>query len=311
MIDELINGIRIGNRKSIARAISFIENGNPFSREILSSIFPSTGNAYRLGITGPPGAGKSSLTDKLIQSFRNQNKTVAVIGIDPSSPFTGGALLGDRIRMINHYKDSGVFIRSMASRGGQGGLAQSTREVGDIFDAAGFDVILFETVGVGQVELDVIQTTDTVFVVLVPESGDEIQMMKAGLMEISDVFVVNKADRDGANKLAITLTNLLSVISNVEDIWKPKVVKTIATQNEGIDELVKVSEEHRNHIVSTGHHHQKLKQRYIRKIKELIISQFESEFWNEKNTRILNEEISKDRQKRRSPYHLVQELYQK
>ncbi|MBC8213681.1 MAG: methylmalonyl Co-A mutase-associated GTPase MeaB [Candidatus Marinimicrobia bacterium] len=310
MTSDLIKGIQSRERISIARAISIIESENEVSREILSAIFPFTGKAYRIGITGPPGSGKSSLTDKIIKSFRNQNKTVAVIGVDPSSPFTGGALLGDRIRMLNHHKDAGVFIRSMASRGGQGGLAQSTREVGDVFDAAGYDVILFETVGVGQVELDVIQATDTVFVVLVPESGDEIQMMKAGLMEIADVFVINKADREGANKLAITLKNLLSVLPNNPDVWKPKVVKTIAIQNDGIDELVQASEEHRKHIISTGHHHRKLKQRYIRKIKELIVSKFELEFWNDENQKILDKEIAKDRQKRLSPYQLVQKLHQ-
>ena len=213
MLPELIQGIRAQSKLSISQAISLIENNHEDGAEILSGLHQYTGKAHKIGITGPPGAGKSSLTDNLITSYRKMGKMVAVIAVDPSSPFSGGAVLGDRIRMMSHHSDSQVFIRSMATRGGQGGLAMKTQEVGEIFDAAQFDVIIYETVGVGQIELDVIQATDTVVVVLVPESGDEVQMLKAGLMEIGNIFVINKADRPGANKLMITLKNFLSTLT--------------------------------------------------------------------------------------------------
>ena len=234
MLPELIQGIRGQSRLSISQAISLIENNSEEGAKLLSEIFNDTGNAYRIGITGPPGAGKSSLTHKLISAFREKDKKVAVIAVDPTSPFSGGAVLGDRIRMTSHFSDPHVFVRSMATRGSQGGLALKTQEVGEIFDAAGYDIIIFETVGVGQIELDVIQATDSVVVVLVPESGDDVQMLKAGLMEIGNIFAINKADRPGANKLTITLKNFISTFSYEENKWLPEVVPTVATEGSGI-----------------------------------------------------------------------------
>ena len=251
MYSEIIQGVRGRKRRFIARAITHVENNTELSSKLLSELYPDTGSAYRIGITGPPGAGKSSLTDKLIQNFRDQGKTVSVIVIDPTSPFSGGAILGDRIRMIRHYNDDDVYIRSMASRGGHGGLAQATKEVGDVLDAAGFDIILFETVGVGQVELDVVKASDTVVVVLVPESGDDIQMMKAGLMEIADIFAINKSDRPGSNKLYISIINMLSGIPHDKSEWIPKVVKTVAIKSNGVSQLIEDIQFHKDHIKST------------------------------------------------------------
>ena len=196
MKQNLTEGVLSQDHQSIARLISLVENGNYTDIEsILSEIYNKTGNSYRLGITGPPGAGKSSITNELINRL-SESKSIAILSVDPTSPFTGGAILGDRIRMIDHYNNPNVFIRSIGSRGSKGGLAENINIIGDILDAAGFDIIIFETVGVGQVELDIIETADTTVVGLVPEAGDDIQILKAGMMEIADIFVINKSDRD-------------------------------------------------------------------------------------------------------------------
>jgi LAO/AO transport system kinase len=307
MFSNLIHKIQNGDRVAIAKAISIVEDERDENNQIMSGIFPKTGNAYRIGITGPPGAGKSSITDKLVKRYRRLDKSVAVIGVDPSSPFTGGALLGDRIRMVEHHADEKVFIRSMASRGGQGGLANKTMEAGDIFDAAGYDIILFETVGVGQVELDVVQATDTVIVVLVPESGDDIQMMKAGLMEIANIFIINKADRPGANKLAVTLKNVLSVVPDQMDDMITSVIKTVAIKDEGIDDLIDAITMHTKHITETGLWMKNLDSRYKLQVKEHIQYRFGKEFWS-KNLEKLNHETIKNREDRLPPFQLATEL---
>ena len=201
VIIDSISRILKKNKLEIAKAITLVENSTKFSTSLLSGIYKYTGNAHRIGITGAPGAGKSSISDCLIDFFTSEGKSVAIIAIDPTSPFTEGAFLGDRIRMMKHFDNPNVFIRSMATRGSLGGLANNSREVADILDASGYDIIIFETVGVGQIELDIMNATDTILVVLVPESGDDIQMMKSGLMEIADSFIINKSDRKGTNKL--------------------------------------------------------------------------------------------------------------
>ena len=262
MLPELIKGIRAQSKLSISQAISLIENNHEDGAELLSDLYQYTGKGHKIGITGPPGAGKSSLTDNIITAYRKMGNRVAVIAADPTSPFSGGAVLGDRIRMTSHHSDSQVFIRSMATRGGQGGLAIKTQEVGEILDAAQFDVIIYETVGVGQIELDVIQATDTVVVVLVPESGDEVQMLKAGLMEIGNIFVINKADRPGANKLMIALKNFLSTLTIQDGSWMPQVIHTIATASEGTTELVELIEAHHAFNEKHGIQHQKLEERF-------------------------------------------------
>ena len=309
MESTLIEGVLAQKRRYIAKAISYIENNSSDSLEILSKLYPHTGSAYRIGITGPPGAGKSSLTDRLIQYYRENNQTVAVVGIDPTSPFTGGAILGDRIRMGRHYEDKGVYIRSMASRGGHGGLANSTQEVGDVFDAAGFDIILFETVGVGQVELDVIEASDTVVVVLVPESGDDIQMMKAGLMEIADIFAINKSDRQGANKLFISITNMLTTMPHDENTWIPKLIKTTALTNDGVSELSNGIDTHKQHIQKTGMWTEKLSKRYTKQVKTLVSNELNQYFWSDNKIQLLDNELNKTHNKRKSPQQLSIELH--
>ncbi|NOZ07682.1 MAG: methylmalonyl Co-A mutase-associated GTPase MeaB [FCB group bacterium] len=309
MFSDLINKIQRGERAAVARAITAIENTLPGHEEILAAIYPFRGRAFRIGITGPPGAGKSSLTDKLVTLYRQQHKNVAVIGVDPTSPFTGGALLGDRIRMLSHFDDPGVFIRSMGSRGGHGGLATRTQEVGDVFEAAGFDIILFETVGVGQVELDVVQATDSVVVVLVPESGDEIQMMKAGLMEIGDLFVINKADRADANKLKVTLTNILNSAPQSTGQWRPEVLMTVATTGEGLDPLFKMIGTHLEYIRETGLWQQKMDARYARQVREQVSKRFDNTFWTPQKKQALEDQLSLKPADRINPIDMAGSLF--
>ncbi|MDP7027611.1 MAG: methylmalonyl Co-A mutase-associated GTPase MeaB [Candidatus Marinimicrobia bacterium] len=308
MLPELIQGIRGQSRLSISQAISLIENSSEEGAKLLSEIFNDTGNAYRIGITGPPGAGKSSLTHRLISAFREKDKKVAVIAVDPTSPFSGGAVLGDRIRMTSHFSDPHVFVRSMATRGSQGGLALKTQEVGEIFDAAGYDIIIFETVGVGQIELDVIQATDSVVVVLVPESGDDVQMLKAGLMEIGNIFAINKADRPGANKLAITLKNFLSTLSLEENKWLPEVVSTVATEGSGINELIEIIEKHKSFNLKHGIQKAKIDDRYKKRVIRIITDDLMDNFWTDNNCFELESELEKKYNQRKSPYGLAKQL---
>jgi len=309
-INELISGILSQNTLDIAKAISIVENSTIESHSLLSKIYQYTGKAHRIGITGPPGSGKSTLTDCLIKSFTDLGKSVAIIGIDPSSPFTDGAFLGDRIRMMKHFENPNVFIRSMATRGSLGGLANKSREVADIFDASGYDVIIFETVGVGQIELDVMNATDSILVVLVPESGDDIQMMKSGLMEIADLFVINKADRDGTNKLFIALNQVLSLRNNNAD-WFPLIQKTIATKNEGIKELTEEICKHFNIISNNGELSHKSEKRYSHLTHQLISQKQKIGFWDEKKKNELTEQLKMPITERKSPYQLSDEMYNK
>jgi len=248
-LEDLVAGLLAGKVRPLAKAITVVENDRPGKRELLKRIYPKTGNAYLLGITGPPGAGKSTLTDKVISKLRQQGKTVGVIAVDPSSPFSGGAILGDRIRMQQHALDDGVFIRSMATRNHLGGLSKSAVDVIHLMDAAGKDVIIIETVGVGQDEVDIVRIAKTTVVVMVPGLGDSVQIAKAGVMEIADVFVVNKADRDGADKLMSELKAMLDMVKNKE---KPEIYRTVAVDNIGIEELVQGIYAHGNRVVESG-----------------------------------------------------------
>jgi len=249
-LDELVPRVLARQPRALGRAISILEDGGEGQRELIRRVYAETGKARVVGITGPPGAGKSTLVDRLARLCRKRGQTVAVIAVDPTSPFTGGALLGDRIRMQGHYTDPGVFIRSMATRGAMGGLARASRDAVDLLDAADFDWVLVETVGVGQDEVDVVRTVDTVAVVTVPGMGDDIQAIKAGILEIADVFVINKADRDGVERTVRDLEMMLSI--GEHGAWIPPILKTVAAREEGIDRLLDAIERHREFLQASG-----------------------------------------------------------
>jgi LAO/AO transport system kinase len=231
--------------RAIARAISLIEDEQPEGATLVGQLHPQTGRAFLVGVTGPPGAGKSTLVDRLIAEYRKQGKHVGVLCVDPTSPYTGGAVLGDRVRMQGHAEDPGVFIRSMATRGHLGGLARTTGEAAIVLDAAGYDVVIVETVGVGQDEVDIVRTADVSVVTIVPGAGDEVQALKAGIMEIADIFVVNKADREGADRTAASIESMLSLEQWPADAWRPPVLRTVATTGAGVAELVETIERFR------------------------------------------------------------------
>jgi GTPase len=248
--DAIVAGVLSGNARDIGRAISAAEKdlGSP---EILGPLFAKTGRARIVGITGPPGAGKSTLVARLAQAYRRKGQRVGIVAVDPSSPFSGGAILGDRIRMTEIYTDPGVFIRSMATRGALGGLARATSDAVDVLDAAGFDIVLVETVGVGQDEVDIVKAAETVAVVLVPGLGDDIQAIKAGILEIGDVFVVNKSDREGADRTAAELAMMLD-LSPAAPAWRPPILRAVATRSEGVEEIVAAIGAHGEFLNSSG-----------------------------------------------------------
>jgi LAO/AO transport system kinase len=255
-VDDWAAKVLEGDVRAISRAITAIENHSAESEQLLKHLFPHTGQAYLTGVTGAPGTGKSTLVDRLAAVHRKHHEPVGVVAVDPTSPYSGGAILGDRIRMQGHAGDAGMFIRSMATRGFLGGLARSTAEVALLLDAAGKRQVLIETVGVGQDEIDIVRLADCVLVMLVPGLGDDIQNMKAGLMEIGDIFVLNKSDREGADRLEEQLHAMLSLVMP-RDGWHPPVIRTVATENRGIDELAATVEKFRKHFESSGQRQQK------------------------------------------------------
>ena len=249
---QLVDNMLAGDQQALSRLITLVERDDPEVPQLMKEVYPHTGKGYCIGVTGPPGAGKSTVVDKLTAVARGKGLSVGIIAVDPTSPFTGGAVLGDRIRMQQHYLDDSVFIRSMATRGSHGGLPRTAKSVMRLLDAFGRDLVMVETVGVGQTELDVVEGVDTTVVVLVPEAGDTIQVMKAGLMEIADIFVVNKADREGANRMIIELRTALLTNCREDGDWQMPIMPTEAVNNVGIEELYAEIERHREHLEASG-----------------------------------------------------------
>jgi len=246
-IQELVRKIRAGELRALSRAISTVEDRTPESTELLKALFPYSGNAVLLGLTGSPGAGKSTLVDQVAREYRKQGKTIGIVAVDPTSPFSGGAILGDRIRMQSHYADAGIYIRSMATRGSLGGLASTTADVATVLDASGRDLVMIETVGVGQDEVDIVRLADVTIVVLVPGMGDDVQTIKAGIMEIADIFVINKSDREGAERVEREIRAMQSLATR-NDNWTPPIVKTVASEGTGITELLAAIEKYRDYL---------------------------------------------------------------
>ncbi len=295
-----------GDRVAMARAITLVENQLPEGEALLQSLFPHTGRAYRIGITGPPGAGKSTLTNKLALEYRRNGNTVGIIAVDPTSPFTGGAVLGDRVRMSDVELDSGVFIRSMASRGSLGGLSKTAAEAADVLDAAGMDIILMETVGVGQSELDVARAADTTLVVLVPESGDAVQAMKAGLMEIADIFVMNKADRAGAEQAMQAITTILGLRQGT--LRQPPVIATVALEGKGVTGVAEAIAGHRESLQVDGGLTRKRHERLEQRVADLVIDRVRRHLWTSERRRQLSQGVAEILRGTRTPYDVAHDL---
>jgi LAO/AO transport system kinase len=305
---SLIDRIVAGDARAVARAISKVEDVSKDAAELMKSVFPLTGRGLVIGITGAPGAGKSSLVDKLALHYRKQGERVGIVAVDPSSPFSGGAILGDRIRMQTLGLDRGVFIRSMATRGNLGGLARTTVDAVSILDAAGYGKIIIETVGVGQDEVEVVKAADISVVVLVPGMGDDIQAIKAGIMEIGDIFVINKADREGVNATEKELEALLSLAMR-DDLWEPPIVKTVATESKGIQDLAAAIESYRTfHLENSagdGRRRAIARWRILELLRERLVAQtLASDSASEKLDRLAGEVASRQR----DPYSAVEEL---
>jgi len=275
-VPELIERLKSGDALALARAISWIENEDARGLELLDVIYSGIGRSYRIGISGPPGAGKSTLVDGLTEHLLDEGSTVGIIAVDPTSPFTGGALLGDRVRMQRLGIREGVFIRSMATRGGLGGLSRSAPSVAAVMDAAGFDYVIFETVGVGQSELDIAGTADTTVIVLVPESGDSIQAMKAGLMEIGEIFVVNKADRDGGDMMVEEIKSML-LLRDPSLAWTPPVLRSVATTGEGVAEIAGTIEEHRAFLTEHELLQKRRRDHFRSQVRDIVVDSLERE----------------------------------
>lgn len=307
MPQALIPGILDNEAGSISKAITCIENEQRVPDSFFRELHENSSRAIRIGITGPPGAGKSTLTNELIETCLANNKKVGVIAVDPTSPFSGGALLGDRVRMNKYLWDDRVFIRSMGSHGDLGGLARKAQEAGDVLAASGKDIILFETVGVGQGEHDVAKAADFTIVILVPESGDEIQLMKAGLIEIADIFVINKSDRDGANRLASLLKNILHNFT-ARGKLEPPVFNTIANQGQGIVELFMGVQDHLKLMSENGMLELRRLSRYRNRVSDLIRERLEDDFWTEEKKAILDHSTQSLNSIKSAPVTMAQQL---
>jgi LAO/AO transport system kinase len=291
----------------LARAISTVENRSPGWSDLLKALFPFTGKARVIGLTGAPGAGKSTLVDQLAKLYRKQNRTVGIIAVDPTSPYTGGAILGDRIRMQDHFADRGIYIRSMATRGALGGLARTTSDVATVLDASGRDIILIETVGVGQDEVDIVRLADITVVILVPGMGDDVQTIKAGIMEIADIFVINKSDRDGAERVEREIRALQSLAVR-KDGWTPPIVKTVASEGKGIEELASVITEYEKYLQKENRALKKSaenwQERLIEMLRDAMLEKAREQLGDGSIAR-LAEEVAEHK---RDPYSLIEEI---
>ena len=307
MDSTMLKSIRSNNHRELSRAISHIENDQDISPDYFIQLHPYIQQSIRIGITGPPGVGKSSLVDCLIPEILSQAKSVGVVAVDPSSPFSGGALLGDRIRMNRFYDNNDVYIRSMGSHQYLGGLAKKAQEVGDVIAASGKDIIIFETVGIGQAEHDVVKAVDLTVVVLMPGTGDEIQLMKAGLMEIADIFVINKTDKKGANRLAQTLQALLHSFSKPDSL-EPPVINTIASTGEGVFDWYNLIGDHLKEMDKRGILESKRLERHRDRIRGLIQDRLLSKFWSSHRLEQLEKATQSVESIQSSPYEIAEEL---
>ena len=306
-MQQLVAELLKGNRRAAARLISLVENDDPLKRELLKEIYPHTGDAYLIGITGAPGSGKSSLVDCLLQQMRKDGLTVGVIAVDPTSPFSGGAILGDRIRMQDHALDQGIFIRSMGTRGNLGGLSRSTREAIQVLDAFGKDIVLIETVGVGQSEIDIVKTADTTLVVLTPAGGDSVQTIKAGIMEIADIFVVNKADLPGADRTATEINMMLDMKHG--EAWRPPVKPTVAMRAEGIADLWQSLQKHRSYMEESGRLLEIRRERVRRELTDQVEYLVKNQIWDQVKAQIeLDSLVKKIANREQDPYSAATDL---
>src|SRR5271170_1649203 len=306
-VRDLVERVCAGDVRALARAISLVENDAPEAPEVLSGCFPHTGGALRIGVTGSPGAGKSTLVDKLARSYRAAKTRVGIVAVDPSSPFTGGALLGDRIRLQERIGDDGLYVRSMATRGSLGGLARTTADVAQVIEASGKDVVLIETVGVGQDEIDIVRLADVTVVVLVPGMGDDVQSIKAGIMEIADIFVINKADREGADRVEREIRGLQSLAIR-SDRWTPPIVKTVASEGAGVSELVDTIAKYQAYLekedLTLQHRVQHWQERLVEMLRDALLEKARSQFVDGSVARYAAEVA----EHKRDPYTLVEEI---
>jgi LAO/AO transport system kinase len=303
-----VERIRTGDVRALARAISAIEDARPESLALLKALFPLSGRARVIGLTGSPGAGKSTLVDQMAREYRKQERTIGIIAVDPTSPYTGGAILGDRIRMQSHHADPGIYIRSMATRGFLGGLARATTDVATVLDASGKDLVLIETVGVGQDEVDIVRLADITVVMLVPGMGDDVQTIKAGIMEIADIFVINKSDREGADRVEREI-RAMQTLSHRNDKWTPPIVKTVALEGKGVTELIRAIANYDQFLVDNKLLLKKKigswRERLVEMLREALVQRLLEERLPEEEIARLAAEIAEHR---RDPYSLVEEI---
>jgi LAO/AO transport system kinase len=307
-LQHLVTRLREGSPRALARAISMVENRTPQSTELLKALFPYSGNALLIGLTGSPGAGKSTLVDQIAREYRKQGKTIGIVAVDPTSPFSGGAILGDRIRMQAHHADAGIYIRSMATRGSLGGLASTTADVATVLDASGRDLVMIETVGVGQDEVDIVRLADVTIVILVPGMGDDVQTIKAGIMEIADIYVINKSDREGAERVEREIRAMQSLVTR-HDAWVPPIVKTVASEGTGIADLVHTIEKYHQHLEQSGlagkrrAHNWRI--RLSEMLRDALYERVLSDFLDNGKAEMYAAEVAEHK---RDPYSLVEEM---